>query len=572
MRNSALSLRFAVLCCLCIMVGTTGLEVQEELEHHGRCEPITINLCLHLPYNQTMMPNLLKHQKQEDAGQDIHQYAPLVKVHCSPDLRFFLCLMYAPVCTILEKPLPPCRSICERARAGCERIMRNFGFQWPLSLDCSKLPEYGDDPEVLCVGTNETSPSRSSTTIQPPLRIPRPEFQPAWTGQIPYGGTTGFRTHGFACPVQFRVPESFGYSLKFKTETVKDCAAPCNEMFFSETQKQFARVWIGTWASLCAASCFFTFLTFLIDTDRFRYPERPIIFLSVCYLMVALVYIVGWAAKNNISCREPLPPPESMQVQMVSTITQGTKHELCTLLFMVLYFFGMASSIWWVILTLTWFLAAGLKWGHEAIEANSQYFHLAAWAAPAIKTVTILAMGKVDGDILSGVCYVGLWNVDALRGFVLAPLCVYLVLGTAFLLAGFVSLFRIRTVMKHDGTKTDKLEKLMIRIGIFSVLYTVPALIVIACLFYEQAYFDDWMLTWHKDMCTRPSTMSLYSIPCPVERIKDTRPEFEVFMIKYLMAMIVGITSSFWVWSSKTLTSWRQFFNHIRGRRVEAYV
>lgn len=27
--------------------------------------------------------------------------------------------------------------------------------------------------------------------------------------------------------------------------------------------------------------------------------------------------------------------------------------------------------------------------------------------------------------------------------------------------------------MKHDGTKTDKLEKLMIRIGVFSVLYTV---------------------------------------------------------------------------------------------------
>jgi frizzled protein 1/7 len=42
-------------------------------------------------------------------------------------------------------------------------------------------------------------------------------------------------------------------------------------------------------------------------------------------------------------------------------------------------------------------LAAGLKWGHEAIEANSQYFHMAAWAVPAIKTITILAMGKVEG-------------------------------------------------------------------------------------------------------------------------------------------------------------------------------
>lgn len=129
----------------------------------------------------------------------------------------------------------------------------------------------------------------------------------------------------------------------------------------------------------------------------YRYPERPIIFLSVCYLMVALAYVIGWAAGNSISCREPFPSPMGIRIQMASTITQGTKHELCTVLFMILYFFGMASSIWWVILTLTWFLAAGLKWGHEAIETNSQYFHLAAWAAPAVKTVTILAMGKVEG-------------------------------------------------------------------------------------------------------------------------------------------------------------------------------
>ena len=175
---------------------------------------------------------------------------------------------------------------------------------------------------------------------------------------------------------------------------------------------------------------------------------------------------------------------------------------------------------------------------------------------------------------MSGVCYVGLWNVEALRGFVLAPLCVYLVLGTIFLLAGFVSLFRIRTVMKHDGTKTDKLEKLMIRIGIFSVLYTVPALIVIACLFYEQAHFDTWMLGWHKEICTNKPLQALYSVPCPQGylEILVKRPEFEVFMIKYLMAMIVGITSSFWVWSSKTLTSWKKFIRHLTGRRMEAYV
>lgn len=531
---------------------------RDQLPHHGRCEPITVAFCIDIQYNQTIMPNLLNHGKQEDAGLEVHQYFPLVKVKCSPDLQFFLCSVYVPVCTILDRPIPPCRSLCLSARNGCESLMLKFGFDWPEFLECEKFPEAGG--EEICVGENNTE-----TTKEPGHPI---ITTPRTLHKLPGEGGKGGK---FSCPVQFKVPKDLEYVLKVGDRLERDCGAPCNSMFFSEDERHFARVWVGVWSVLCAASCLFTVLTFLIDTDRFRYPERPIIFLSVCYLMVALAYVVGFGARDSIACREPFAPPPGIQhiePPMVSLIRQGTKDEWCTILFMVLYFFSMASSIWWVVLTLTWFLAAGLKWGHEAIEANSQYFHLAAWAVPAIKTITILAMGKVEGDILSGVCNVGLWDVDALRGFVLAPLCVYLVLGTVFLLAGFVSLFRIRTVMKHDGTKTDKLEKLMIRIGVFSVLYTVPALIVIACLFYEQAYFDSWMLTWNHIMCQLP-----YSIPCPARtRELGRKPDFEVFMIKYLMCLIVGITSSFWIWSGKTFTSWKEFVYRLQGRRDEAYV
>jgi len=57
---------------------------------------------------------------------------------------------------------------------------------------------------------------------------------------------------------------------------------------------------------------------------------------------------------------------------------------------MILYFSTMASSIWWLVLCVNWFLAAVLKWSGEAIENQSQYFHLAAWALPAISTVSVL--------------------------------------------------------------------------------------------------------------------------------------------------------------------------------------
>lgn len=44
-----------------------------------------------------------------------------------------------------------------------------------------------------------------------------------------------------------------------------------------------------------------------------------------------------------------------------------------------------------------WFLAAGLKWGHEAIENKSHLFHLVAWAVPALQTISVLALAKVEG-------------------------------------------------------------------------------------------------------------------------------------------------------------------------------
>uniref|UniRef100_A0A4W5LZ10 Frizzled class receptor 1 n=1 Tax=Hucho hucho TaxID=62062 RepID=A0A4W5LZ10_9TELE len=414
---------------------------------HGFCQPISIPLCTDIAYNETIMPNLLGHTTQEDAGLEVHQFYPLVKVQCSPDLKFFLCSMYAPVCTVLEQALPPCRSLCERARQGCEALMNKFGFQWPERLLC------------------------------PPH-------------------DTGIVKGQFKCPASLKVPTYLNY--RFLGED--DCGAPCEPkkshgmMYFSEEELKFARVWIVIWSVLCCASTLFTVLTYLVDMKRFSYPERPIIFLSGCYTMVSIAYIAGFLLEDKVVCNDRFDND-------IRTVVQGTKKEGCTILFMMLYFFSMASSIWWVILALTWFLAAGMKWGHEAIEANSQYFHLAAWAVPAIKTITILAVGQVDGDVLSGVCFVGINSVDALRGFVLAPLFVYLFIGTSFLLAGFVSLFRIRTIMKHDGTKTEKLEKLMVRIGIFSVLYTVPATIVIACYFYEQAFREQWERTWISQTC-----------------------------------------------------------------------
>ena len=240
-------------------------------------------------------------------------------------------------------------------------------------------------------------------------------------------------------------------------------------------------------------------------------------------------------------------------------LVQGTHNKLCLLTFLLIYYFGMASMIWWVILTLTWYLAAGLKWGHEAIESQSAYFHLASWGIPACLSAALISKRSIDGDYLTGVCYAGLTEKNIQRGFILVPICIFLFVGLCFLLSGFISVFKIRTVMKHEGTKTDKLERFMVRIGTFSVVYIIPQLMLIICLIYEQNEYLNWLRTWknRENFCfTR--------MDCQLDGNKKVRPRYELFMIKYTCMLAIGVISSGWVLNGKTMILWRNFLSQRR--------
>uniref|UniRef100_A0A8D3BQD0 Frizzled class receptor 8 n=1 Tax=Scophthalmus maximus TaxID=52904 RepID=A0A8D3BQD0_SCOMX len=399
-----------------------------------QCQEISVPLCKGIGYNYTYMPNQFNHDTQDEAGLEVHQFWPLVEIKCSADLRFFLCSMYTPICLEdYKKPLPPCRSVCERARAGCAPLMRQYGFPWPDRMRCDLLPEQGDQ-DTLCMDYNRSQTTTASPAVAAkPTNRPLKPFSPRKKSGYGRGGGGIPGKHkpaaapcepGCFCRAPMVPVTGDGHPLRnrVKTGQILNCAMPCHNPYFTAEERTFTAFWIGLWSILCFVSTFATVATFLIDMERFKYPERPIIFLSACYMFVSVGYIVRLiAGHEEVAC--------SRENGAEHIHYETTGPALCTIVFLLIYFFGMASSIWWVILSLTWFLAAGMKWGNEAIASYAQYFHLAAWLIPSMKSIAVLALSSVDGDSVAGICYVGNQNLDNLRGFVLAPLVIYLFIG-----------------------------------------------------------------------------------------------------------------------------------------------
>ncbi|KAF6719505.1 Secreted frizzled-related protein 3 [Oryzias melastigma] len=162
---------------LCVTLLAAACALWPPAVRAASCEPVRIPLCRSMPWNMTKMPNHLHHSTQDNAVLAIEQFEGLLGTGCSPDLLFFLCAMYAPICTIdfQHEPIKPCKAVCERAKYGCEPVMKRYNHSWPDSLDCSELPLYD---RGVCISPEAIVKAEGPDPYNPDLSRCNPESSP----------------------------------------------------------------------------------------------------------------------------------------------------------------------------------------------------------------------------------------------------------------------------------------------------------------------------------------------------------------------------------------------------------
>ncbi|XP_078664554.1 uncharacterized protein LOC144907404 isoform X1 [Branchiostoma floridae x Branchiostoma belcheri] len=125
-------------------------KLQEVLQHKCEgCQPITLPLCLDMPWKATRFPNMLGHpgqltiQGDRDTGILLSM---LANSKCHDHIHFAVCAAVTPKCEAGRR-LAICRKFCREIQASCEHVLASLDQPWPF--DCAGMPLPEED--VPCI-------------------------------------------------------------------------------------------------------------------------------------------------------------------------------------------------------------------------------------------------------------------------------------------------------------------------------------------------------------------------------------------------------------------------------------
>uniref|UniRef100_A0AAR2JRA1 Protein smoothened n=1 Tax=Pygocentrus nattereri TaxID=42514 RepID=A0AAR2JRA1_PYGNA len=517
-----------VLCCL-------GLELLQQvlLETGGRgsaagdgksstCEALKYNTCLGspLPYTHTSLILAEDSQTQEEALEKLAMWSGLRNApRCWAVIQPLLCAVYMPKCENGKVELPS-QKLCLSTRKPCSIVEQERG--WPNFLKCENKDKFpvGCQPEVQL---------KFNTSGHCEAPLVKTDIQASWY------------------------------------KDVEGCGIQCNNPLFTEEEHSDMHSYIAYFGSVTLLCTFFTLATFLADwKNSNRYPAVILFYVNACFFIGS----IGWLAQFMDGARKEIVCKSDNTMRLGEP--SSTETLSCVIIFIIVYYSLMSGVIWFVMLTYAWhtsFKALGTT--QQPLSGKTSYFHLVTWSIPFILTVAILAIAEVDGDSVSGICFVGYKNYRYRAGFVLAPIGVVLVIGGYFLIRGVMTLFSIKS--NHPGLLSEKaaskINETMLRLGIFGFLAFGFVFITFGCHFYDFFNQAEWERSFREYVLCEANVTIAHQTnkPIPECAIKN-RPSLLVEKINLFSMFGTGIAMSTWVWTKATILIWKRTWCRIIGR------
>ncbi|XP_070610602.1 protein smoothened [Erythrolamprus reginae] len=526
-------LRCALACCwlglLCAAASSSpspppngSAPSEDRCKRAAPCEALRESSCLGspLPYAATSTLLAGDSSSQAEAHDKLLLWSGLRNApRCWDVIQPLLCAVYMPKCQDGQVELPS-QTLCQATRGPCTIVERERG--WPDFLKCTtdRFPE-GCPNEVQNIKFN------SSGRCEAPL-------------------------------VQTDNPKSW-------YEDVEGCGIQCQNPLFTQKEHHEMHTYIAAFSSVTIFCTFFTLATFLADwKNSNRYPAVILFYVNACFFMGSIGWLAQFmdGARGEIVCR----------ADGTMRLGEPTSNETlsCVIIFVIVYYSLMSGVIWFVMLTYAWhssFKALGTT--YQPLAGKTSYFHLVTWSIPFVLTVAILAVAQVDGDSVSGICFVGYKNYHYRAGFVLAPIGLVLIIGGYFLIRGVMTLFSIKS--NHPGLLSEKaaskINETMLRLGIFGFLAFGFVFITFGCHFYDFFNQAEWERSFREYvLCEANVTIaSQTDKPAPDCEIKN-RPSLLVEKINLFAMFGTGISMSTWVWTKATLLIWKRTWGRLTGR------
>ncbi|XP_042259832.1 smoothened homolog [Thunnus maccoyii] len=502
------------------VLSPNGTIFEDNCKKTTTCEALKYNTCLGspLPYTHTSLILAEDSSTQEEAFEKLTMWSGLRNApRCWSVIQPLLCAVYMPKCENGRVELPS-QSLCLATRRPCSIVDQERG--WPNFLTCDKFP-------VGC--PNEVQKLKFNMSGQCEAPLVKTEIQSSWY------------------------------------KDVEGCGIQCDNPLFTEEEHNDMHAYIAYFGTITLLCTFFTLATFLADwKNSNRYPAVILFYINACFFVGS----IGWLAQFLDGARKEIVCKSDNTMRLGEPSSSETLS--CVTIFIIVYYSLMSGVIWFVMLTYAWhtsFKALGTT--HQPLSGRTSYFHMVTWSIPFVLTVAILAIAEVDGDSVSGICFVGYKNYRYRAGFVLAPIGVVLVVGGYFLIRGVMTLFSIKS--NHPGLLSEKaaskINETMLRLGIFGFLAFGFVFITFGCHFYDFFNQAEWERSFREYvLCEANVTIaSQTNKPIPECTIKN-RPSLMVEKINLFSMFGTGIAMSTWVWTKATILIWKRTWCKIIGR------